>query len=659
MDQQTILTKASLSLSEDIEDSKPESGILILKNIPLRTYLVVSSRQWMILSRFRDAMSLQELIPRLISERRSPPLRELYELILKAVVAGILLVDGELMADHPRVKAEEWQHKLRLRFANWLGVICVLFGFGTLVTGAIQLPESVFEMLIAYLIICGCLSVGYFLSACLLAGFDREVYDVRLKWKHPFPHLYCNVEDARMAGRLCENTVALTQMAPLFLFIGLSAIWFPQLEYILLLGIFYLTLPDQRSAGTLLIRSLYRHIPLSTNKDFLFVQNQLFWTMLNKRIKFADKRYLIIYSAYTLLWLGTVCLVNVSAFNINAVKLFQRFIESGGVKWVGVFLLFLMGSLALLSLAFLIWIFLRNLLGIFEKVRSTNERSGSITSLELTTHDILAFFKDSMLFKELDETTMHALADRVQGLIVNPRKYVIHEGDEGDMLYIVYQGSMEVLMNLKSGRPLKIADLRAGDVFGEVALIQHIPRTRSVRATKRSLLLTLRNEDFESLVVEHLGARRIQDIVEKQAFLSRIELCRHWHPQALARFAQLTRFATFQAKDRVINKGMANQFFYLIYDGMLEVSTGDKTLAKLTSGQFFGEISLLQNSVSTADVTAVVESRCLVVTRREFLSFMATDFLIGLQFEEISSKRLKHDIFPLTGVSYDESAIRG
>lgn len=103
---------------------------------------------------------------------------------------------------------------------------------------------------------------------------------------------------------------------------------------------------------------------------------------------------------------------------------------------------------------------------------------------------------------------------------------------------------------------------------------------------------------------------------------------------------------------------MRNQFFYLIYDGLLEVLVEGKRVARLVTGDFFGEISLLQDSTTTADIRAVTESQCLVIQRRDFLNFISTDFLVGLQFEEISSKRLKHPIFPLTGVAYDDFSDR-
>lgn len=104
-------------------------------------------------------------------------------------------------------------------------------------------------------LICGGYSIGYFLSACLLVGFDREVYNTGLKWKHPFPHFYCNVEDARMGGRVCELTVSLMQLAPMFFFTGICQLWYPNLVYVLLLGIFMLTLPNGHSPACLLLRS--------------------------------------------------------------------------------------------------------------------------------------------------------------------------------------------------------------------------------------------------------------------------------------------------------------------------------------------------------------------------------------------------------------------
>ncbi len=655
MDQQHILTKALLKLSEDIEASDTDGEFLILKQVPLKQYLVVDTDQWAFLRRFKEATTLQELIPLLITERKCLPLRSLYELVLKAVVSGMLLVDGQEQAEAKRVKAVEWDHSLRFGMAHWFGVAAILFGFVTLLLNPIEVPRNLIEILVGWLLICGSLTIGYFLSACLLVGFDREVYDVGFKWKHAFPHFHCNVEDARMGGRLCEMTIALMQMAPMFFINGMVAFWYPHLEFILLLGIFYVTVPTGHSPACLLLRSVYRRYPLSTTRDFLFVQNRLFWTLINARVKFTDKKYLLIFSTFTLTWLGTVCLASLSAFDLNLPELSRQFMTSGMARLTAIIVLAIIGVLFLGSLGALSWIIAKNLLNVIDEYQARRKPKLDIDSkLELTTADIVGFFKKTLLLRGLDEALLHEIAGRVRGLVVQPKKLVVRQGEPGDDLFFVYDGGVEVLMELKSGRPLRVTELEPGDVFGEIALLHNVPRTRSVRATRKSLLLMLSRADFQELIVRNLGAKEVEAIIEKHSFLHRIELCHNWHPQALTRFARLAHIAAFHNGEAVIRQGMRNQFFYLIYDGLLEVMVEGKRVAKLATGQFFGEISLLQNSTATADILAITESRCLVVQRRDFLEFISTDFLVGLQFEDISSKRLKHPIFPLTGVAYDD-----
>ena len=48
-----------------------------------------------------------------------------------------------------------------------------------------------------------------------------------------------------------------------------------------------------------------------------------------------------------------------------------------------------------------------------------------------------------------------------------------------------------------------------------------------------------------------------------------------------------------------------------------------------------------------ADVISAEESRSLSIHKENFLRFIGHDFFVGLQFERISSERLKHPIFPV------------
>jgi CRP-like cAMP-binding protein len=62
-------------------------------------------------------------------------------------------------------------------------------------------------------------------------------------------------------------------------------------------------------------------------------------------------------------------------------------------------------------------------------------------------------------------------------------------------------------------------------------------------------------------------------------------------------------------------------------------------------GDYFGEISLLEGWPATATVVAVEESRCLALSRVDFLELFARDFRLGLRIEAIAGQRLGNKIF--------------
>ena len=78
-----------------------------------------------------------------------------------------------------------------------------------------------------------------------------------------------------------------------------------------------------------------------------------------------------------------------------------------------------------------------------------------------------------------------------------------------------------------------------------------------------------------------------------------------------------------------------------------------KQIGRVKTGEYLGEIGLLQNSAATADVEVREDTRCLVVDKVDFMRFMAHNYNVALQVEHVCSKRLGKPIFPLAGHSFD------
>ena len=111
----------------------------------------------------------------------------------------------------------------------------------------------------------------------------------------------------------------------------------------------------------------------------------------------------------------------------------------------------------------------------------------------------LALLSQCSLLRHLPAEQIEPLLDRVQEHKVDAGKTIFRLGDPGDALYIVARGAVEVL-NDKTGQPL--AELGAGQAFGEMALLSGGTRTATVRTTIDSHLLVIDKTDFDKLLAE-------------------------------------------------------------------------------------------------------------------------------------------------------------
>jgi CRP-like cAMP-binding protein len=226
-------------------------------------------------------------------------------------------------------------------------------------------------------------------------------------------------------------------------------------------------------------------------------------------------------------------------------------------------------------------------------------------------------------------------------------------------MYIVLAGRVEVVTMLKSGRMDVISTLGPGEIFGETALIHNAPRSRSVQSTRATLLLSIDSDAFHEILLRHMDAKSVEDIVQKRAFLNRISLCRTWEPKTVDRFSVLSVLSKFRPRERAIDDGNFNQFFYIVYEGNFGVEKKGNAIARLGWGDFFGEISLLEFSVASADVVAQTPAKCLAIHHKLFLQFLGEDYKVALLFERMSSKRLKHPVFPLRKGTFDAGIYSG
>jgi CRP-like cAMP-binding protein len=102
------------------------------------------------------------------------------------------------------------------------------------------------------------------------------------------------------------------------------------------------------------------------------------------------------------------------------------------------------------------------------------------------------------LFEELDAAELQSLADSMHEANVPAGATVTAEGGSGAGFFVIDSGEAEVTVE---GQPR--ATMRAGDYFGEIALLLGSERTATVTATTGLRCYALTPWDFRSLVEAH------------------------------------------------------------------------------------------------------------------------------------------------------------
>jgi CRP/FNR family transcriptional regulator, cyclic AMP receptor protein len=107
------------------------------------------------------------------------------------------------------------------------------------------------------------------------------------------------------------------------------------------------------------------------------------------------------------------------------------------------------------------------------------------------------------LFSDLSREELKSMAD-----VAVPRSYdgghvVFREGDSGDTCFVIRSGSVKVVRNHAGGRTITLAELRQGDIFGELAMFSGETRSATVEALEPTTAVALLAADVRRLLVGH------------------------------------------------------------------------------------------------------------------------------------------------------------
>ena len=92
---------------------------------------------------------------------------------------------------------------------------------------------------------------------------------------------------------------------------------------------------------------------------------------------------------------------------------------------------------------------------------------------------------------------------------------------------------------------------------------------------------------------------------------------------------------------RVIRQDVTGGGFYVILDGEAKIIIDGTERARLTRGDFFGEISILTDEPPVADVVATSLLRCLIIADNELKAFLLKQPSVTYRMLQIEARRLR------------------
>ena len=131
--------------------------------------------------------------------------------------------------------------------------------------------------------------------------------------------------------------------------------------------------------------------------------------------------------------------------------------------------------------------------------------------------DWMSTLLSSPLFEFIPPANIQTLFGKFEEVQYKTGDNVIKQGDQGDYFYVIQAGRAKV-ERTSGDKTITLAELHAGDNFGQDALVSDVPRNATVTMTSNGTLMRLSEDDFESLlmapVIERVNWEEAQEMVK-------------------------------------------------------------------------------------------------------------------------------------------------
>ena len=130
-------------------------------------------------------------------------------------------------------------------------------------------------------------------------------------------------------------------------------------------------------------------------------------------------------------------------------------------------------------------------------------------SVNISRENMITFLLTTPMFEDLDPHDIGEISHIVEAQKYQPGDIIFSEGTPGDAWYALYSGEVEVTKKSNS-HERTINTLGPHSCFGEISVLDGLPRSATIRTTKETVVLRVPLEKFRNLIEQnHLAAYKL------------------------------------------------------------------------------------------------------------------------------------------------------
>lgn len=233
---------------------------------------------------------------------------------------------------------------------------------------------------------------------------------------------------------------------------------------------------------------------------------------------------------------------------------------------------------------------------------------------------------NSFLFALLEKRDLDIVIAAMLEKSCMPGERLIEQGADGDCLYVVQEGQMNCYKKQADNTEKLVKECRAGDAFGELALLYNCPRAASVVASSSCTLWQLDRETFNHIVRDASAKRRER----YEEFLKQVPLLEAMDSYERTQMCDALQTESHPKGATIVQQGEPGEKFYILEEGECKAmkvyaeGTAPQEVMHYKSGMYFGELALLTNERRAASIVAMSDVKCLTLSRKVFKQLLGS-----------------------------------